>query len=65
MDAINTTRPTLAALRFRLADLQQDRYAIEMSNSRAHTSGALDRIRDEMIDLRAEIARREAEQLAA
>jgi hypothetical protein len=65
MDALTTTRPTLAALRFRLADLQQDRYAIEMSNSRAYTSGALDRIIDEMIDLRAEIARREAEQLVA
>lgn len=60
-DTLNVARPTLAALRFRLADLESEREVIVLSSSRAFTSGAMRRLSDEIINVRGEIARRERE----
>ncbi len=62
---INTTRPTLAALTFRLADLQSERRDAYLYSDFAMTNGTIDRIDDRIYEVRQQIAERNAEVGAA
>lgn len=55
---VNTTRPTLAALNFRLADLQQERRDAYLYSDFAMTNGTIDRIDDRIYEVRQQIAER-------
>ena len=52
---------TLAALQFKLADLQDERHWAELADDFAFTNGTLRRIDDEIDEVRRAIMQRQAE----
>lgn len=58
MTPISDTRPTLAALRYQLAELEQEKADMQYSDAPLWTNGTRDRLLSRIYALKEEIARR-------